>query len=118
MCQDEYEKMVERIKTAAELAKDYQNFLRCRDCLSYFDRKQAWQCLQDMVNEYGDLIQTHGFLFDGQYLVKGVSLKQLSDAELQAQILYIGQHIPVYVLLREGDKEAEKRIYQWLKPRQ
>ena len=47
-------------------------------------------------------------------VVYGVPLEQFSDTHIQNQLQYIANHIPVYVLLREGEKELAKRIFQWL----
>ena len=47
-------------------------------------------------------------------MVHGVPLEQFSDIHIQNQLQYIANHIPVYVLLWEGEKELAKRICQWL----
>ena len=60
------------------------------------------------------MINTYGFLFDGVHVVENVPLFQIGDEALAGQIRYIMQHIPAYVLLREGEKELAKRINEWI----
>ena len=82
--------------------------------MHYFIRGQAITCLQDMIREYESQIDTFGLWIDGVRVVHGVPLEQFSDIHIQNQLQYIASHIPVYVLLREGEKELAKRICQWL----
>ena len=114
MYRSEYEKLLERVNTAAELAKDFGNINRCESSLRNFVRENAIACLQDMLQEYQNEINTFGFLVDGVHVIYGVSLEQFSDTDIQNQIQYLIRHIPVYVLLREGEKELAKRICHWL----
>lgn len=117
MYQNEYEKMMEQFKKATEFAKDYSNILRCERCVQYYCRENAWQCLQDMIHEYGNLINDFGLLIDGRCVVRGIQSDQFSDEELRLQIHYISQHIPVYALLREGSNELAKQIGQMIDQR-
>lgn len=117
MYQENYDKTIERMHSVLELAKDYSNMKRCEDNLMCYDREKAWTCLQDMLREYATQIDTFGVWVDGVRLVKGTTLESLSDQTVQTQLRYIGQHIPVYVLLREGEKESAKRICERLNSR-
>lgn len=114
MYQQNYDKMVERIQSTMELAKDYSNMKRCKENLQHYDREKAWICLQDMFCEYAVQIDTFGSCVDGIRLIKGVSLESLSDQTLQTQLKYVGQHIPAYVFLKEGEKELAKSVCEWL----
>ena len=114
MYRNEYEKSLERVKTAVEFAKDCSNISRCETNMRYLNRGQALTCLQDMIREYESQINTFGLWIDGVRVVYGVPLEQFSDIHIQNQLQYIANHIPVYVLLREGEKELAKRICQWL----
>ncbi len=114
MYREDYAKTVERIKSVAELAKDYNNMKRCEDNLRRYNRISAWNCLQDMFREYASQIETFGFWVDGTQLIKGALLDELSDQVVQMQLRYIGQHIPAYVLLKEGEKEFAKRMCEWI----
>ena len=70
--------------------------------------------MQDMIREYAPQINEFGFLVDGMQVVEGVSLEQFTDEHIQTQLRYLIRRIPVYVLLREGQKELAKRICRWL----
>ena len=114
MYRNEYEKALEQVKSAVEFARDGSNISRCETNMRYFNRGQAMTCLQDMIREYESQINTFGLCIDGMRVVYGVPLEQFSDIHIQNQLQYIANHIPVYVLLREGEKELAKRICQWL----
>ena len=114
MYQKDYERTLERLKKADDLAKDHANISRCESNLRYYNRKQALACLQDMIREYTPQINEFGFLVDGMQVVEGVPLDQFTDEHIQTQLRYLIRRIPVYVLLREGQKELAKRLCQWL----
>lgn len=114
MYRNEYEKALEQVKTAVEFARDCSNISRCETNMHYFNRGQAITCLQDMIREYESQIDTFGLWIDGVRVVHGVPLEQFSDIHIQNQLQYIASHIPVYVLLREGEKELARRICHWL----
>ena len=114
MYQNEYEKTLERMKTAADLAKDYSNINRCRDNLVNYSREHAMACLQDMIREYAVQINTFGLVFDGTRVIPDVLLDQFSDEYIRSKLEYLMRHIPVYVLLKEGQQEMAKRFFRWL----
>ena len=109
-----YDKTIERMKSAVELAKDYSNKKRCEENLQHYNRERAWICLQEMLREYAVQIDTFGLWVDGVRLLKGVTLENLGDQVLQIQLRYIYSHIPVYVLFKEGEKELARRVCEWL----
>ena len=114
MYQSEYEKALEQVKTAVEFVRDCSNITRCENTLRNFERGQAMACLQDMIREYGSQIDAFGIWVDGVRVVNGVPLEQFTDLDIWIQLQYVSRHIPVYVLLREGEKELAKRACQWL----
>lgn len=114
MYQNDYERTLERVKSAVELAKDYGNISRCEFNLQHYSRDQALACLQDMIREYAVQIDTFGFMVDGMQVVRGVPLEQFTDDHIRVQLQYLTRRIPAYVLLREGQKDLAKRLCQWL----
>ena len=114
MYQDEYEKALEQVKNAVEFTGDCSNITRCENALRNFERGQAMACLQDMIREYGSQIDAFGIWVDGVRVVNGVPLEQFTDLDIWIQLQYVSQHIPAYVLLREGEKELAKRVCRWL----
>lgn len=114
MYQKDYERTLERVKSAVELTKDCSNISRCESNLRYYNREQALACLQDMIREYAAQINEFGFLVDGMQVIRGVPLGQFTDEHIQTQLKYLISHIPVYVLLKEGQQALAKRLFQWL----
>ena len=105
MHQNEYDKSLEYVKTAVECIKDYQNIKRCEQSVLQFTRENAWQCLQDMIREYWAEINVFGALFDRVIVEYNIDPKCKTDDEIQNQLIYIAQHIPLYVLMRKGEEE-------------
>lgn len=114
MYQTEYERTLERVKSGVELAKDCSNISRCEANLRYYNRDRAWACLQDMIKEYAVQIDAFGSLTDGVHVTHGVPLDQFSDRNIQDHLWYLMRHIPVYVLLKEGQKELANQMCRWL----
>lgn len=112
MKQQDYNKIIERIKSAVELSNDYNNMQRCQKNLLCYDRINAWQCLQELFQEYEIQINTLGYWTDGMQLVK-VNFADVSDHKIKEELNYLREHIPMYVLLREGEKECAKRVCEW-----
>lgn len=116
MYANDYNKILGRMKTAVELARDLDNYERCRHALQHYERVEAWKILQSLIHEYFEQIEICGSL-EGVRLYGNVQLAQVSDQELCAQLRYIGPRIPAYVLVRESQKELAKRICEWLDKR-
>ena len=114
MYRNDYNKTLERIKTAGELSKDFENLQRCDRVLREFDREQAISVLTDVIRDYKSSINTYGFLFDGVRVVEINLPRQIKDEDLTIQIRYIMRQIPAYILLREGEKELAKRVNDWI----
>ena len=114
MYQKDYERTLERVKSAVELAKESSNISRCEFNLQHYNRGPALACLQDMIREYAVQIDTFGFIVDGMQVIRGVPLEQFTDEHIRAQLQYLIRRIPAYVLLREGQQELAKRICRWL----
>ena len=114
MYRNDYDKTLERIHTTTELVKDVENIQKCNQILRWYERGQAISIVNDVTREYRDQINLYGSLIDGTYVIENAPLSEMYDSELIAQINYIEQHIPVYVLMREGEKELAKKINEWL----
>lgn len=110
---NEYERILERMKASADLAQDYTNMQSCKQHLQNYKRLDAWNCLQKMIQVYWSQIEFFGS-FNHIKIYDNVSLENTSDNCIQGQLMYIAQHIPVYVLIRKGEEEMAKRIYKWL----
>lgn len=93
MYQKDYERTLEWVKSAVELAKDYGNISRCEINLQHYNRAQALACLQDMIREYAVQIDTFGFMVDGMQVIRGVPLEQFTDDHIRAQLQYLIRRI-------------------------
>ena len=47
---------------------------------------------------------------DGKHVVYNVDYSVISDMQILDQIIYIGQRIPVYALIREGEKKLAEEL--------
>jgi len=110
---NQYNETIEKMKTSAELTKDYRNSKRCEQVLRQYDRESAWECLQDMLREYKKQIEACS-PFRERTLLSNVSSEDYSDNSIWGQIAYIYQRIPVYVMLRDGKKDGVKHLCEWL----
>lgn len=105
---------LQRFKTAIDLSEDYSDYLKCKRLIENFDRKKAFEHLQKIIHKYEAQIDQLG-LFEGNIrVIHGVSYDDISDYHIMSSLSFIGQRIPIYVFIREGEKEAlrdwEKRI--------
>lgn len=109
--------LIERFKTAADLIEDYEDYLECQRLISDFDRAQALCHFQKMIHRYESQINQLG-LFEGNIqVIHGVSSDDKDDCYIMSRLSFVGQRIPIYVSIREGEKELlkelEKRISRY-----
>ena len=109
-----YTKLLEVLRSTAEFAQDYSNMQRCEKNVNTYDRMAAWACLQDVIHEYRCQINEFGLLFDGIHVEWNVDFNKRSDDEIKRDLTYLAAHIPIYVLLREGEKALAKQVGKWL----
>lgn len=111
----EHEKFVERMRIGVEYLNDCLNIKRCECNIRQFVREDAWACLQDMINAYWPQIEVSAAFSNGTLFVRrNVDFNTESDESLIIQLIYIARHIPVYVLLRQGNRELAKLIFKYL----
>ena len=115
MYQIEYDEALERIKTVASFINDYNNMQCCEKNVKAFIRKDALSCLQKVLHEYREQIDFFGAIVDGVKVCYNIDLDTISDENLKNQLAYIVKHIPVYVLMREGEKELANNICEWMR---
>lgn len=105
------EQFLSIFETSIDFIHDYNNSLECNRIIQNYDRSNARRFLSDMTNEYQNEINLFGLLFDG---VHTTTCPNFSDYEILDQINYLSSHIPVYSLIRKGDVELAKRVFQWI----
>ena len=109
----EHEKLAERISTGLEYLNDYLNIKRCEHNIRQFVREDAWACLQDMIKAYWPQIEASAEFSNGTLFVRrNVDFNTESDESILIQLIYIARHIPIYVLLRQGNREMANLIFK------
>lgn len=103
---------MERLHTISELTKDLYNYEHSMQLLQRYSREESWNWLQQIICEYREQIELCG-LVEGMR-INNVLLSQLSDQDMQCQLMYFARRIPIYVLVRESKKELAKQIVKWL----
>ena len=70
----------------------------------------AIRLLNALIQRYKSEINEFGFIFDGVHVISGVDYNNMSDIQIIDQLIYIGQRIPAYAFIREGNKETAKKL--------
>ena len=104
------DEIMEKFRTTAELEHDYKNSQMCFALLQNYNRKTACEFYTKIVSEYEAEINTHGSLIDGRKLNYSNEFESLTDEQIKEQLQYLGNHIPVYVLLRKGEENLAKQM--------
>ena len=102
--------IAERFKTAQEFAQDYAAYCNCRGVVHNYIRCDAICLLNALIQRYKSEINEFGFIFDGVHVISGVDYNNKADIQIIDQLIYIGQRIPAYAFIREGNKEIAKRL--------
>ena len=104
------QEMAERFKTAQEFTQDYMFYCNCRGVVQNYVRCDAIHLLNTLIQRYKSEINEFGFLFDGVHVINGVNYDNMTDMQIIDQLIYIGQRIPAYTFIREGNKEIAKKL--------
>ena len=109
--------LIDRFKTAADLIEDYEYYLECQRLISDFDRTQALCHFQKIIHKYESQINQLGLFEANIQVIHGVSFDDKDDCYIMSRLSFVGQRIPIYVSIREGEKELlkelEKRISRY-----
>lgn len=114
MNEEEYIRIIEQMKTSIELIKDFDNIDRCIFNLNNFDRLRAWDCLQDMIREYGPQMEILENILSGSEAIRPAQIHEFSNESLYRQIKCICDNIPAYAVLKKGQEEIAKNLYIWI----
>ena len=111
MNSEQTREVIERLKSAQEFAVDYAEYIKCCNLVNNFDRVGAIALIQSLIKRYQSQINQFGFFVDGIHVVYGVNYDNMSDLQIKDQLVYIGQRIPVYALIREGENKAANDLF-------
>lgn len=104
------DEIMEKFRTTAELEHDYKNSQMCFALLQVYNRRTACEFCTKIVSEYEAEINTHGFLIDGRNLNYSNEFDSLTDEQIKEQLQYLGNHIPIYVMIRKGEENLAKQL--------
>ena len=107
---DQLKEYIDKIKTTKEFIDDFNAYKKCKDSFENYNRSDAISCLQILIKRYGAEINQLGLLTDGIRVICGVDCSRMSDFQIKDQLIYIGQRIPLYVAMREGEKKIVDEI--------
>ena len=111
MNSEQTRKILERLKTAKEFADDYTAYIKCCNFMKSFDRTEAIALIQSLIERYQSQINQLGFLMDGVHVVYGVNYDDMTDLQIIDRLIYIGQRIPVYAFIREGENKIATDLF-------
>ena len=104
-------KAIERFQSAKEFAEDYKAYCDCRDILKRYNRQRAICLLNSLLKRYWLEIDQFGILFDGTYVKIGENYDNAPDSKIIDNLIYVGDRIYIYALIREGDKQLAKVLF-------
>ena len=104
------DEIMEKFRTTADLEHDYKNSQICFELLQSYNRRTACEFCKKIVREYEVEINTYGSFIDGRKLNYSNEFESLTDEQIKEQLQYLGNHIPVYVLLRKGEENLAKQM--------
>ena len=103
------EEIIKRFNQAKEFKEDCFSYSKCKTILSNYNRQEAIAFTQELIKRYEFQINQFGLL-DGRHVVHNVDYSVINDMQILDQIIYIGQRIPVYALIREGEKKLAEEF--------
>lgn len=103
-----------RIKNASEFVEDVFCYEKCKKILRNYSRFEAIEFLQKLINRYKLQINVHGLIVDGICVIHNADYSDISDITIKRHIAYLGEKIFVYALMREGQQEAAKTLFNHL----
>ena len=106
MNNDQTKDFLNQFNTAKEFSEDLIAYNRCKEILKNYVRSEAIIHIQNLIKRYKSEINQLGFLIDGTHVIYGVDYEDFSDFQIKDQLIYIGQRIPVYAFIREGEKKV------------
>lgn len=100
------------IESAIDISEDTIACNKCQNAICEYSRVKAIQCLNELITHYEPYINQLGCLHPHFtiWVAHNVDYSLYSDDEIKQQLYYIGKHIPIYVCLREGEKELVSKL--------
>ena len=96
--------------TTVACAKDHELYLKYSKIKQNYIRTEAIEFLFELIRKYGVLIDQLYFVFGDRYVITIDNYDEISDSKILDDISYIGERIPFYALMREGEKELASHV--------
>ena len=108
------EQILEYFRTAVNFSHDCENVQKCYNSLQFFNREHASSVISTLTNEYATEINIFGNCADGIHVNHYVNFDLMSDDQIKWQLQYLGNHIPIYALMKKGEEELAKQLANWI----
>lgn len=109
---DELEKIVKKLRTIEKWEEDYALYKECEKVFYNYNRNKSIELIQKIIQKYASQINTWGILCDNVKICY-ITYDDKSDKYIMDMLAYLGQRIPVYVLISESEEKLiEKALSQ------
>lgn len=109
---DELEKIVKKLRTIEKWEEDYALYKECEKVFYNYNRNKSIELIQKIIQKYASQINTWGILCDDVKICY-ITYDDKSDKYIMDMLAYLGQRIPVYVLISESEEKLiEKALSQ------
>lgn len=109
---DELEKIVKKLQTIEKWEEDYALYKECEKVFYNYNRNKSIELIQKIIQKYASQINTWGFFCDNVKICY-ITYDDKSDKYIMDMLAYLGQRIPIYVLIRESEEKLiEKALSQ------
>ena len=109
---NDIKEIAECFKTGKDFAQDYMSYCNCREAIQNYNRNGAIVLLNKLIQRYKIEINQLGLFGDGSKVIYGINYDNIPDIQIINQLIYIGQRIPVYAFIREGNKRIAEILLE------
>lgn len=108
----ELENIIKKLQTIEKWEEDYALYKECEKVFYNYNRNKSIELIQKIIQKYASQINTWGF-FCYNVKICYITYDDKSDKYIMDMLAYLGQRIPVYVLIRESEEKLiEKALSQ------
>lgn len=106
---DELEKIVKKLRTIEKWEEDYALYKECEKVFYNYNRNKSIELIQKIIQKYASQINTWGILCDNVKICY-ITYDDKSDKYIMDMLAYLGQRIPIYVLIRESEESLIDQV--------
>ena len=109
----ECRRMMKHFRSDDDYWGDYDNYNKCVQALTPFDRDKSIAILKYLMGQYKLQIDEWAYLHGGRYLQREDFYDTAESDQIVSDLLYIEKHIPAFALIREGKTEEAEYLMEW-----